>query len=164
MVNRVILIGRLGGDPEVRHLESGVAVAQFNIATNESYKDNMGNWQDKTEWHRIVAWRGLAERAQSSLNKGALVYVEGKVSTRKWQDQNGNDRYSTDIVANYFRVVSSRDGGGGSSAASNNFPSAQDEPATFSASSNTSNSNSDTAPATANESHVADAMDDDLPF
>ncbi|MEM1325300.1 MAG: single-stranded DNA-binding protein [Bacteroidota bacterium] len=159
MVNKVTLIGNLGADPEIRHLENGASVAQFSVATAENYKDNMGNWQSKTEWHRVVAWRALADKAQSSLKKGSLVYVEGKISTRKWQDQNGNDRYNTDVVANYFRVLNSRDGMGGG--AGNNFPTAADEPAF--APTNTDNGSS-TTPTTASESQVADAMDDDLPF
>lgn len=83
-------------------------VAKFSVATDEGYRDNSGNWVDRTEWHDVVAWRGLAERAQNTLKKGMLVFVEGKLSTRKWQDQNGQDRYRTEVVANYFRILNSR--------------------------------------------------------
>jgi single-strand DNA-binding protein len=109
MVNKVILIGNLGRDPEVRHLESGATVAKFSVATNESYQDKSGEWQTITEWHNVVAWRSLAERAEKQLKKGMMVYVEGKLSTRKWQDRDGNDRYSTDVVANTFRMLERRE-------------------------------------------------------
>lgn len=167
MINKVTLIGHLGSDPEVRHLENGISVAQFSVATNESYKDNMGNWQDKTEWHKVVAWRALAERAQNSLKKGSLVYVDGKVSTRKWQDKDGNDRYTTDIVANYFRLLNSRDGGNSNMS----FPTAQDAPANIAAPNNSNNNleltndgNAEQKKVAASQPEVADAMDDDLPF
>jgi single-strand DNA-binding protein len=87
MVNRVTLIGNLGMDPEIRTLENGAMVARLRIATDEGYKDNTGNWVDRTEWHDVVAWRGVAERAQRSLKKGMLVYIEGKLQTRSWKDQ-----------------------------------------------------------------------------
>jgi single-strand DNA-binding protein len=110
MVNRVTLIGNLGMDPEIRTLENGAMVARLRIATDEGYKDNTGNWVDRTEWHDVVAWRGVAERAQRSLKKGMLVYIEGKLQTRSWKDQqSGQDRYKTEVVANYFRIVNSRD-------------------------------------------------------
>jgi single-strand DNA-binding protein len=108
MVNRVILIGHLGKDPEVKHLESGVAVAKFSLATNESYRDKEGKWQDSTEWHDIVVWRQLAERAESVLKKGDMVYVEGKLSSRTWQDQQGVNHRSTEVVSNYFRKITGK--------------------------------------------------------
>ena len=116
MVNRVTLIGNLGRDPELRRLESGTAVAQFSIATNESYRDRDGQWRDQTEWHEIVLWRQLAERAETQLRKGMLVYVEGKLSTRKWQDRDGNDRKTTEVVASYLRILNRREGGDGGGA------------------------------------------------
>lgn len=125
MLNRVTLIGNLGKDPEVRHLESGSAVGKFSVATNESYQDKAGEWQTITEWHNIVCWRNLAERAERSLKKGSLVYVEGKLTTRKWQDQEGNDKYTTEVVAKTFRLLEKREDSGGGY--SNNFPSATDE-------------------------------------
>ncbi len=109
MVNRVILIGNLGKDPEIRHLDNGAAVAKFTLATSESYRDKDGQWQTLTEWHDIIAWRQLAERAATSLKKGMTLYVEGKLSTRVWQDQDGNARRTTEVVANYFRVLNRRD-------------------------------------------------------
>jgi single-strand DNA-binding protein len=109
MINKVILIGNLGRDPEVRHLESGVSVARFSVATNESYQDKNKEWQTVTEWHDVVVWRGLAERAEKQLHKGSLVYVEGKLTHRKWQDKEGNDRYTTEVVANTFRSLEKRE-------------------------------------------------------
>ena len=105
MVNKVTLIGRLGSDPEIRTLESGVPVGRFSVATSENYKDRSGEWQEQTEWHDVVVWRAAAERAQRSLTKGMMVYVEGKLTHRKWQDKDGNNRKTTEVVANYFRVL-----------------------------------------------------------
>ena len=105
MVNRVILIGNLGRDPEVRRLENGAVVAKFSVATNENYKDKSGEWQSQTEWHDVVVWRNLAERAESQLTKGAQVYVEGKLTHRSWQDKDGNNRRTTEVVASYFRAL-----------------------------------------------------------
>jgi len=124
MINKVTLIGNLGGDPEVRRLEGGTAVARFSLATNESYKDKDGNFQTVTEWHNVVVWRELAERAERSLKKGMLVYVEGKISYRKYTTQEGQDRYVTDIVANTFRMLERREG-----APDSRFPPAENAPA-----------------------------------
>lgn len=123
MLNKVILIGNLGDDPEVRHLESGAVVAKFSLATNEKYKDKNGETQSITEWHDVIAWRGLAEIAEKYLKKGKQIYVEGKLTTRKWQDQNGQTRRTTEVVASTFQMLGGRDGGG-----SNNFPSEINEP------------------------------------
>lgn len=110
MVNRVILIGNLGADPEVKSLESGVSVARLRIATSENYKDkNTNEWKELTEWHTVTMWRGLADRAENSLRKGMQVYIEGKLTTRKWTDQEGKERYSTEVVANYLRIVNRRE-------------------------------------------------------
>ena len=122
MVNKVTLIGHLGRDPEVRRLENGAVVAKFSVATNENYKDKNDEWQKLTEWHDVVAWRSLAEQAEKYLKKGSLVYVEGKLTHRKWQDANGIDRWSTEVVANSLRSLEKREGTSG-------FPSATDEPA-----------------------------------
>ena len=117
-VNKVILIGNLGRDPEVRYLESGTAVANFPIATSESYKDrNSGERITKTEWHNIVMWRGLAEVAEKYLKKGNSVYIEGKLQTRNWQDKDGNTRYTTEVVADNMVMMGSREGGGEAGAA-----------------------------------------------
>ncbi len=110
MINKVTLIGNLGADPEVRHLEGGATVARFSLATNENYQDKDGNWQTLTEWHNVVAWRSLAERVERSLKKGMLVYVEGKISYRKYTGQDGQERYVTDIVANSIRILEKREG------------------------------------------------------
>ncbi len=115
-VNKVILVGNLGRDPEIRTLESGVKVATFSLATSESFKDREGNRQDKTEWHNIVLWRGLAEIAERYLAKGNTIYVEGKLQTRSWDDKDGNKRYTTEIVGqNMTMLGGKREEGGGSS-------------------------------------------------
>lgn len=116
MINKITLVGRLGADPEVRTLESGAMVAKFGLATSENYRDKSGEWQEQTEWHDVVVWRSLAERAQEYLKKGSLVYLEGKLTHRKWQDKDGNPRKTTEVVASYFRMLSSRnDSRGGNS-------------------------------------------------
>ena len=112
-VNKVILIGNLGGDPEVRYTPDGVAVANFSLATTESWKDRNGERQERTEWHRLVLWRQLAEIAKSYLRKGSKLYVEGKLQTRSWDDQSGQKRYTTEVVVNEMEMLDSREGGGG---------------------------------------------------
>lgn len=109
MINKVTLVGNLGRDPELRRLESGAAVAQFSIATTENYKDRNGEWQSQTEWHDIVLWRNLAERAESQLKKGMLIYLEGKLSTRKWEDKDGNPRKTTEVIGSYLRILNRRE-------------------------------------------------------
>lgn len=114
-VNKVILIGRLGKDPEVRNLDNGVAVANFTMATSESYKDRTtGEKKEVTEWHNIVLWRGLAEISQKYLHKGDLVYIEGKLRTRQWEKE-GVTRYTTEVVADNMTMLGSRGGNSGSS-------------------------------------------------
>jgi len=144
-VNKVILIGNLGKDPEVRYMPNGNAVANITLATSESWKDkSSGEQQEKTEWHRIVMFRRLGEIAGEYLKKGSKVYIEGKLQTRKWQDNSGNDRYTTEIVADQMQMLDSR---GGSSA---NF-----------------SSESKSAPAMAPAPAAAAAggdFDDDIPF
>ena len=98
-LNKVIIIGRIGKDPEIRHTQSGQAVATLSVATDESYKDQSGQKVEKTEWHKIVVWGKQADFVANYLTKGRMVYVEGKLETRKWQDQSGQDRYSTEIKA-----------------------------------------------------------------
>jgi len=120
-VNKAILVGNLGKDPEVRHLESGAAVANFSLATSESYKDKTsGERKTITEWHNIVLWRGLAEVAEKYLKKGDSVYIEGKIRSRQWDDKDGNTRYTTEIVGDNMVML-----GGRSSAQSS--PSAEKE-------------------------------------
>ena len=109
-VNKVILVGNLGKDPEVRYLESGTAVANFTIATSESYKDkNSGERVTQTEWHNIVLWRGLAEVAEKYLKKGNQIYVEGKLKTRSWEDKDGNTRYTTEIVGDSMTMLGKKE-------------------------------------------------------
>ena len=110
-VNKVILIGNLGRDPEVRYMPNGQAVANITIATSEGWKDkNTGEQQERTEWHRVVFFRRLAEIAGEYLKKGSKVYIEGKLQTRKWQDNQGQDRYTTEIVANEMQMLDSKGG------------------------------------------------------
>jgi single-strand DNA-binding protein len=112
-VNKVILVGNLGKDPEVRYSPSGGAVANITLATSESWKDKTsGEKQEKTEWHRIVFFGRLAEIAGEYLKKGAQIYIEGRLQTRKWQDKEGKDRYTTEIVANEMQMLGSREGRG----------------------------------------------------
>ena len=113
-VNKVIIVGNLGNDPEVRYAQSGSAIANISVATSDSWKDkNTGEKQERTEWHRIVMFNRLGEIAGEYLKKGSKVYIEGKLQTRKWQDQSGQDRYSTEIVADQMQMLDSRGGGMG---------------------------------------------------
>jgi len=112
-INKVILVGNLGKDPEVRYMPNGNAVANITLATTESWKDKQtGETQEKTEWHRVVLFRRLGEIAGEYLKKGSQVYIEGKLQTRKWQDNTGNDRYTTEIIANEMQMLGGRGGGG----------------------------------------------------
>ena len=111
-INRVILVGNLGKDPEIRHTEGGIAVARFPIATSESYKDKTGNKVERTEWHNIVAWRGLAEVAEKYLKKGQSVYIEGKIRSNNYQDKEGVQRYTIEIVADNMTMLGSAGGRG----------------------------------------------------
>lgn len=112
-VNKVILVGNLGADPELRYTGSGTAVCNFSLATTESYKDRDGNQVENTEWHRIVAWARLAEICGEYLSKGRQVYIEGQLQTRQWEDKDGNTKYTTEIKAREMQMLGSRDGGGG---------------------------------------------------
>ena len=105
-INKVILVGNVGKDPEVRYLEGGTAVAKFSLATSESYKNKEGNRVDQTEWHNIVLWRGLAEIAEKYVRKGSLVYIEGKIKSRSWDDKEGNKRYTTEIIGDSLTILS----------------------------------------------------------
>ncbi|NBO10207.1 MAG: single-stranded DNA-binding protein [Methylophilaceae bacterium] len=111
-VNKVILVGNLGRDPEVRFMPNGEAVCNFSIATTDSWKDKNGQKQERTEWHNIVMYRKLAEIAGEYLKKGRPVYVEGRLQTRKWQTKEGQDRYTTEIVADQMQMLGGREGGG----------------------------------------------------
>lgn len=178
MINKITLIGNLGRDPEVRRLESGAVVAKFSVATNESYKDKSGEWQQHTEWHEVVTWYELAERAEKQLKKGMLVYVEGKVTYRKYTDQNGVERKLTEIVANTLRNLEKRESSGGTSSSSAYFPSeppasvpqranptpepqAQHHAPAATAASSAPSSSSHVSPTPA---FAVSQVDDDLPF
>ena len=112
-VNKVILIGNLGKDPEMRYTQSGTAVANFSLATTDSWTGKDGNKEERTEWHNIVAWARLAEICSQYLTKGRQVYIEGRIQTRKWEDKDGNTRYTTEIVAQNMQMLGSRGEGGG---------------------------------------------------
>lgn len=147
-VNKVILIGNLGADPETRYLPSGDAVTNIRVATTEKWRDKGGEQQEHTEWHRIAFFGKLAEIAGEYLKKGSPVYVEGRIRTRKWQDKEGQERYSTEIVADRMQLLGSRSGGTGESAAR--------EPATAGAGGG--------KPQQPKKSGGFDQMDDDIPF
>lgn len=147
-LNKVILIGNLGRDPEVRYMPSGEAVANFSIATTDTWKDKSGQRQDKTEWHRIVMYRRLAEIAGEYLKKGSQVYIEGRLETRKWQDKDGQERQSVEVIASEMKMLSGR--GGPSQEHSGDSPTA----------SGASSPRSSSAPA----SYANDTLDDDIPF
>ena len=141
MVNKVILIGNVGADPDVRYLEGGTAVANLRLATTESYKNKNGERVDQTEWHNIVLWRGLAEIVEKYVHKGMRLYLEGRIRTRSWDDQNGAKRYTTEIWADNMQMLSfKQDNGDGGNAPSRGY----------------------NAPASSTASSVPD--EDDLPF
>ena len=152
-INKVILIGNLGQDPEVKYMPSGGAVTNVTIATSESWKDkNTGESQERTEWHRVVFFRRLAEIAGEYLKKGSKVYIEGRLQTRKWQDQQGNDRYTTEIIANEMQMLDGRGGGGGGGMGGGNDY-------------NQAPAQSGSAPAPASSGGGGyDDFDDDIPF
>lgn len=130
-LNKVMLIGNLGKDPEVRFTASGQAVASFSLATSEKFKGKNGEWEERTEWHNITLWGKLAEIAGEYLSKGKTIFVEGRLQTRKWQDKSGNDRYTTDIVCDKMQMLSpkgDRSGGESSSAPRNSGSSNYEEP------------------------------------
>lgn len=153
-VNKVILVGNLGRDPEVRYSPNGQAVANVTIATSESWKDkNTGEKQERTEWHRIVFWGKLAEIAGEYLKKGSQIYVEGRLQTRKWTDKEGHEKYTTEVVANEMQMLGSRQGGGAPPSEFN-----QEEPASMSA----APAGASKAPSTAKAG--GGDFDDDIPF
>lgn len=115
-----MIIGRLGQDPDVRYTQSNTAVANMSIATSERYKDKSGEWKEKTEWHRVVAWGRTAEICQEYLKKGSQVYIEGPIQTRQWEDKEGQTRYTTEIKALQMTMLDSKGDGGGSPSASKN--------------------------------------------
>ena len=150
-VNKVILIGRLGKDPETRYMTNGEAVTNATLATSENWKDKSGEKQEKTEWHNLVFYRRLAEIAGEYLKKGSQIYVEGKLQTRKWQTKEGQDRYTTEIVVNEMTMLGGKSSGSGSFEV---VESKSDAP---------SSSASSAKPAPAAKSNF-DNFDDDIPF
>lgn len=154
-VNKAILIGRLGKDPETRYMTSGEAVTNVSLATSENYKDKSGEKQERTEWHNLVFYRRLAEIAGEYLKKGSMIYVEGRIQTRKWQDKEGKDRYTTEIVVNEMTMLGSKSAGGGSFEVVENQSSSSSAPAR-------------SAPAAKPAAPAAkgnfDNFDDDIPF
>ncbi|MBN9229694.1 MAG: single-stranded DNA-binding protein [Legionella sp. 40-6] len=151
-INKVILIGNVGGDPEVRYLPNGNAVATISVATSESWKDkNTGEKQDRTEWHRVVCFNRLGEIAGEYIRKGTKLYIEGSLRTRKWQDQQGQDRYTTEIVANDIQMLDTKSGGG----------SYEDMPQNNYAPANNARSNNQPS---SMAQDAFDQLDDDVPF
>jgi single-strand DNA-binding protein len=147
-VNKVILIGHLGADPETRAMPSGTTVANIRMATTESFKDKSGEWQERTEWHNVVLFGRMGEVAGEYLRKGSQVYVEGRLRTRKWQDKQGNDRYTTEIVANDMQMLGGRGAGAaGREGAEGREPRESREPAEA-----------------VTSSTERDSFDDDIPF
>jgi len=112
-VNKVILVGNLGADPDMRYTPSGAGVCEFRLATNETWTDKSGQKQERTEWHRVVVWGKRGEVCSKYLSKGRQVYVEGRMRTRSWEDKDGNKRYTTEIIANDVQFLGGRDGDGG---------------------------------------------------
>lgn len=161
-INKVILIGNLGAAPEVRHMPSGGAVATLSVATTENWKDKQtGEKQERTEWHRVAIFNRLAEIARDYLKKGSKIYVEGSLRTRKWQDKNGQDRYTTEIIASDLQMLDGRTGGGDQS-----MPA---EYEMFAQQSSGSNSEPDFSQDTAESSGSSNSnkdksFDDDIPF
>ena len=152
-INKVIIVGNLGGDPETRYMPSGSAVTNLTVATNESWKDKQtGEQKDRTEWHKVAMFNRLAEVAAEYLRKGSQVYIEGKLRTRKWQDKNGQDRWTTEIIADEMQMLGGRGGGGGSA------------PMNSSSDSASTHSSSDSAPSSAPPQPGPDDFDDDIPF
>jgi single-strand DNA-binding protein len=139
-VNKVILVGHLGADPTMRHTQSGTAVVQFNLATTERYNDRSGERQERTEWHRVVAWAKLAEICNQYLKKGKQVYIEGRLQTRQWEDQSGNKRYTTEVVANNMVML------GRAGDAAHDVPAQEFPPDTVSQESGTGGSDDDDLP------------------
>ena len=156
-INKVMLIGNLGKDPEIRYMPSGDAIANLTLATTENWKDKAGEKQEKTEWHRVSMFGRMAEIAGEYLKKGSSVYIEGKLQTRKWQDKEGNDRYTTEIVANEMKMLGSRASGGdtGMDKSASSPPVGGAKP---------SRPASNPAPAASTGGSGFDDMEDDIPF
>lgn len=158
-VNKVILIGNLGGDPEIRYTAGGTAVANLRLATSDQWKDKQtGEMQDRTEWHRVVIFGRTAEVAGEYLKKGSKIYVEGRLQTRKWQGQDGQDRYTTEVVVNDMQMLDARGGGtasfgGPDGGGQQSQPQSQQQPAA-----------ADQGPGSGSGTGFDDDLDDDIPF
>lgn len=160
-LNKVMIIGNLGAEPEVRFTAGGSAMANLNIATSESWRDKQtGEQQEKTEWHRVVIFGKLAEIVQQYVHKGSKIYIEGRLQTRKWQDNSGQDRYTTEIVANEMQMLDGRSGGGGGAA---NFEQAAPQQQARSQQSQPQQAPQQQAPAQSAPPQIDD-FDDDIPF
>jgi single-strand DNA-binding protein len=160
-VNKVILVGNLGRDPEVRYMPNGEAVCNFSIATTDSWKDKNGQKQERTEWHNIVMYRKLAEIAGEYLKKGRPVYVEGRLQTRKWQTKEGQDRYTTEIIADQMQMLGGRDSGG-SNASYDDMNQDQDSGQSSAPARQSAPASQAAKPAAGGSSF--DEFDDDIPF
>jgi single-strand DNA-binding protein len=164
-INKVILVGNLGQDPEVRYTANGAAVANITVATSEQWTDRQsGQKQERTEWHRVVLFGRLGEIAGEYLRKGSQVYLEGKLQTRKWQDQNGQDRYTTEIVANEMQMLGGRGGAGGGAADYGSQDFSGGKPAAAPQNSGGAARPSAPAPAAPAGGGNFDDFDDDIPF
>lgn len=147
-INKVIIVGNLGGDPDTRYMPSGSAVTNMTVATNESWKDKAtGEQKDRTEWHKVAMFGRLAEIAAEYLRKGSQVYIEGKLRTRKWQDKDGHERYTTEVIADEMQMLGSRGGAGGGGAGGGGHQQRSDGP-----------------PPSPPPQGSADGFDDDIPF
>ncbi len=161
-VNKVILVGNLGRDPEVRYTPSGSAVANVTIATSDQWKDKQtGEQQERTEWHRVVFFNRLAEVVAEYVKKGQQIYVEGRIQTRKWQDQSGQDRYTTEIVANEMQMLGGRGGGGASSGFGQDMDQSQPAQSSGGATPAPASGGQDKSPT---QGGAYDDFDDDIPF
>ncbi len=161
-LNKVMLIGRLGKDPEIRYTQSGNAVANFTMATSETWNDKQGQRQEKTEWHNIVAWDKLADLAQSYLRKGSQIYLEGKLQTRSWEDQNGQKRYTTEIQARTLQFLDSRPSEGGAYAQPSTRTPAP--PASVAPNNAPPNMHTPSAQGAVEEPPPSEYIEDDIPF
>ena len=153
-VNKVIVLGHLGRDPEMRYTQDGKAIANFSLATSESFKDKDGNKQERTEWHRISMFGRIAEIAGEYLRKGSMAYVEGRLQTRKWTDKEGQERYTTEIVGDRLQLVGARGGGGGGAASFD-----EEDPSRPSGGSSAGGARKNEMPPA-----PAEDFDDDIPF
>ena len=158
-VNKVILVGNVGKDPETRYLEGGTAVCSFSMATSETYRNRDGEKVTNTEWHNVVLWRGLAEVAEKYVKKGSQLFIEGKIRTRSWEDKDGNKRYTTEIIGDNMQMLGKKsDGAGGDSGATSAKPAEQ------TANNTSETEKTDTKKTDQEDPITGTPVDDDLPF